>query len=58
MVRYTTIAVQASPVGYTAELLLDNCPAEKKEALEDLDFAIKEFREMKDAAESLVGAET
>jgi tetratricopeptide (TPR) repeat protein len=30
-----------------AELLLDHYPAEKKEALEHLDFAIKEFREMK-----------
>ena len=30
-----------------AELLLEHYPAEKKEALEYLDFAIKEFREMK-----------
>ncbi len=30
-----------------AELLLDHYPAEKKEALEHLDFSIKEFREMK-----------
>jgi tetratricopeptide (TPR) repeat protein len=30
-----------------AELLLDRYPDEKKEALEHLDFAIKEFREMK-----------
>jgi len=30
-----------------AELLLERYPAEKKEALEHLDFAIKEFREMK-----------
>jgi len=30
-----------------AELLLDHYPGEKKEALEHLDFAIKEFREMK-----------
>ena len=30
-----------------AELLLDHYPAEKKDAIEDLDFAIKEFREMK-----------
>ena len=30
-----------------AELLLDNYPDEKKEALEHLDFAINEFREMK-----------
>ena len=30
-----------------AELLLDHYPAEKKSALEHLDFAIKEFREMK-----------
>jgi len=30
-----------------AELLLDHYPAEKKEALEHLDFATKEFREMK-----------
>jgi tetratricopeptide (TPR) repeat protein/predicted Ser/Thr protein kinase len=30
-----------------AELLLEHCPDEKKEALEHLDFAIKEFREMK-----------
>ncbi len=30
-----------------AELLLDHFPDEKKEALEHLDFAIKEFREMK-----------
>jgi tetratricopeptide (TPR) repeat protein len=30
-----------------AELLLDHYPAEKKEALEHLDFAVKEFREMK-----------
>ena len=30
-----------------AELLLDHYPDEKKEALEHLDFAIKEFREMK-----------
>ena len=29
-----------------AELLLDHYPDEKKEALEHLDFAIKEFREM------------
>ncbi len=29
------------------ELLLDHYPAEKKDALEHLDFAIKEFREMK-----------
>jgi eukaryotic-like serine/threonine-protein kinase len=31
----------------TAELLLDRYPDEKKDALEHLDFAIKEFREMK-----------
>jgi tetratricopeptide (TPR) repeat protein len=30
-----------------AELLLDHYPAERKDALEHLDFAIKEFREMK-----------
>jgi tetratricopeptide (TPR) repeat protein len=30
-----------------AELLLEHYPNEKKEALEHLDFAIKEFREMK-----------
>ena len=30
-----------------AELLLDHYPAEKRDALEHLDFAIKEFREMK-----------
>ena len=30
-----------------AELLLDHHPAEKKDALEHLDFAIREFREMK-----------
>jgi tetratricopeptide (TPR) repeat protein len=30
-----------------AELLLDHYPDEKKDALEHLDFAIKEFREMK-----------
>jgi tetratricopeptide (TPR) repeat protein len=30
-----------------AELLLDHYPDEKKQALEHLDFAIKEFREMK-----------
>ena len=30
-----------------AELLLEQYPDEKKEALEHLDFAIKEFREMK-----------
>jgi eukaryotic-like serine/threonine-protein kinase len=30
-----------------AELLLEHYPAEKKDALEHLDFAIKEFREMK-----------
>ncbi len=30
-----------------AELLLENYPDEKKEALEHLDFAINEFREMK-----------
>ena len=30
-----------------AEHLLEHYPAEKKEALEHLDFAIKEFREMK-----------
>jgi hypothetical protein len=30
-----------------AELLLEQFPAEKKEALEHLDFAIKEFRKMK-----------
>jgi hypothetical protein len=30
-----------------AELLLDHYPEEKKTALEHLDFAIKEFREMK-----------
>ena len=30
-----------------AELLLEHYPTEKKEALEHLDFAIKEFREMK-----------
>jgi hypothetical protein len=30
-----------------AELLLDRYPDEKAEALEHLDFAIKEFREMK-----------
>ena len=30
-----------------AELLLDHFPAEKQDALEQLDFAIKEFREMK-----------
>ena len=45
--KYITIAVQTSPAGYTAELLLDHCPAEKKEVLDRLDFAIKEFREMK-----------
>jgi len=30
-----------------AQLLLDRYPAEKKDAVEHLDFAIKEFREMK-----------
>ena len=30
-----------------AELLLEHYPDEKKEALEHLDFAINEFREMK-----------
>ena len=30
-----------------AELLLEHYPDEKSEALEHLDFAIKEFREMK-----------
>ena len=30
-----------------AELLLEHYPQEKKEAIEHLDFAIKEFREMK-----------
>ena len=30
-----------------AELLLDNYPDEKAEAMEHLDFAIGEFREMK-----------
>ena len=30
-----------------AELLLDHYPAEKKDALDHLDFAIREFREMK-----------
>jgi hypothetical protein len=30
-----------------AELLLERYPEEKKEAPEHLDFAIKEFREMK-----------
>ena len=30
-----------------SELLLEHYPSEKKEALEHLDFAIKEFREMK-----------
>jgi hypothetical protein len=30
-----------------AELLLERYPDEKKEVLEHLDFAIKEFREMK-----------
>ena len=30
-----------------AELLLDHYPAEKKDVLEHLDFAIREFREMK-----------
>ncbi len=30
-----------------AELLLEYYPDEEKEALEHLDFAIKEFREMK-----------
>jgi tetratricopeptide (TPR) repeat protein len=30
-----------------AELLLEHYPAEKKEALEHLDFAVKEFRDMK-----------
>ncbi|HEY96173.1 MAG TPA: hypothetical protein G4O15_14690, partial [Dehalococcoidia bacterium] len=30
-----------------AELLLDHYPDEKAEAIEHLDFAIKEFREMK-----------
>ncbi len=30
-----------------AELLLDHYPAERKDALEHLDFAINEFREMK-----------
>ena len=30
-----------------AELLLEHYPDEKKEAVEHLDFAIKEFREMK-----------
>ena len=29
------------------ELLLEHYPNEKKEVLEQLDFAIKEFREMK-----------
>ncbi len=29
------------------ELLLDHYPGERKDALEHLDFAIKEFREMK-----------
>jgi tetratricopeptide (TPR) repeat protein len=32
---------------HLAELLLEHYPDEKKEALEHLDFAIKEFREMK-----------
>jgi hypothetical protein len=30
-----------------AELLLEHYPNEKKEAIEHLDFSIKEFREMK-----------
>ena len=30
-----------------AELLFEHYPDEKKEALEHIDFAIKEFREMK-----------
>jgi uncharacterized protein (DUF924 family) len=30
-----------------AELLLEHYPTEKKEALEHLDFAIKEFQDMK-----------
>jgi hypothetical protein len=30
-----------------AELLLEHYPGKKKEALEHLDFSIKEFREMK-----------
>jgi hypothetical protein len=30
-----------------AELLVEHYPEEKKEALEHLDFTIKEFREMK-----------
>jgi hypothetical protein len=30
-----------------AELLMEHYPSEKKEALEHLDVAIKEFREMK-----------
>jgi uncharacterized protein (DUF924 family) len=30
-----------------AELLLEHYPTEKKEALDHLDFAIKEFRDMK-----------
>jgi len=32
---------------HLAELLLGHYPEEKKEALEHLDFAIKEFRETK-----------
>ena len=32
---------------WPAELLPDQYPAEKKDALEHLDFAIKEFREVK-----------
>jgi hypothetical protein len=30
-----------------AEFLLEHCPAEKSYVLEQLDFTIKEFREMK-----------
>jgi len=36
-----------TPILLLAELLLEHYPAEKKEALEHLDFAIKEFQEMK-----------
>jgi hypothetical protein len=34
-------------VRYLVELLLEHFPDEKKAALEHLDFAIREFREMK-----------
>ena len=36
-----------TPAVQIAELLLDHYPDEKPEALEHLDFAISEFREMK-----------